>query len=191
MLGPWLDMYQQSFPLNEQVLVSAFVRALQQGFEGESAGASMLVLEEEGSASPLGICWHELALGGRALWLYYIAVAPEARGQGVGARFYRDVVELAKTENPGLELMVFEVEHPGTLEGEGRALAERRIGFYRRLGAKLVSNIVYYQEVGWQPPVRMHLMAHPLSDIGEDAIADMLRELFGHLAEPFDRVVLE
>ncbi len=190
LLGPWLDLYQESFPLPEQLKVSEFIRALQRGFGGEFEGTSMLALERE-DGGLAGLAWHQLALGGRVLWLFYLAVSPEMRGRGTGARFYHELIERALAEHPELELVVFEVERPDMLQGEEARQAERRIAFYRRLGAKLVSNVSYTQDVGWQPPLRMYLMVHPLAAISEARLTAMLREMFGHLCEPFERAVLE
>ena len=51
---------------------------------------------------------------------------------------------------------------------EARELAERRIGWYRRLGAKLLGGVEYFQTVDTVPePTEMHLMYHPLG--GEPA----------------------
>lgn len=191
MLGPWLDLYQESFPLAEQMRVSDFIRALQSGFVHEYGNARMLVLERPDFDGPAGIAWQQFTLSGRALWLYYLAVSPSLRGQGTGAWFYKALIDLARAERPGLELLVFEVERPDLLEGSERTSAERRIAFYRRLGARLVNNVVYYQDVGWQPPVQMYLMAHTLVPIHEDKLAGMLRDIFGHGAEPFDHIELE
>jgi hypothetical protein len=76
--------------------------------------------------------------------------------------------------------MLFEVEIPELLPtDEKRLLAERRIGFYKRMGAKLIRGIDYIQQVApHQQPVKMHVMVHPFEQITPDEAFDIAKSLF-------------
>ncbi len=102
--------------------------------------------------------------------LAYLAVQSEQRNRGIGARLYTATLALlaldAQFHGQELSGMTYTVERPdeATEEAE-RSLRERRIGFYRRLGAQLLENVVFMN-----PPLReqdvsfpLHIMYHPVA----------------------------
>jgi GNAT superfamily N-acetyltransferase len=99
-------------------------------------------------------------LGVACLW--YLAIAPQARSAGLGTRFYQEIVR--RLEPSAFRAMLFEVEIPAQQAGElGREDARRRIRFYHRQGARLLTGIDYLQYVGPHcPATPMHLMVQPL-----------------------------
>ncbi|TVX93421.1 GNAT family N-acetyltransferase [Paenibacillus agilis] len=80
----------------------------------------------------------------------HIAVSPAGRGSGIGGKLMSDYIE--ESQKP----IILEVELPDT------NLAERRIGFYERLGFKL-NHFKYIQpslQKG-QPDVPLKVMSYP------------------------------
>jgi GNAT superfamily N-acetyltransferase len=142
------------------------------------------------------MAWYIKAPKQRSVSLWYLAIPRRLRNQGIGTAAMRQITASVRQE--GYRAVLFEVEHPDYVEGgtqaeikRHRALAERRIAFYRRGGAKLATNLTYYQKVGWQKPLRMHLMALPLTDdVTNDELFAMLRQAFKDGLQPADSLVL-
>lgn len=179
----WLDIYQSSFPLPEQMLVSALnriVRALDADPTRRAKAAFVLAVSTEGE--PVGIAQYTINTPCEAGMLWYLAVRSDIRSKGYGALIYQEVVCRMRAYSPALKALLYEVEDPQHCEQEQeRHLAERRIAFYRRHGGKLVGGIHYEQSVGWQPPMCMHLMIHDLSAdnrITSANVFDLLRCAF-------------
>lgn len=89
----------------------------------------------------------------------HFAISPEARNGGYGRR----AMDLFKEV---LKPIILEVELPTTI------MAERRIGFYQRLGYKLWDNVqyqqpAYYEETGTIP---MKLMSYGNIDVEKNLI---------------------
>ncbi len=179
LLEPVLDLYQTAFPLNEQVRVSSFVRALRRQMRGEPPMERFVcAVDGDGRLAGLAITEAQADVPLYALW--YLAVVPEMRCAGVGARLYAEVVRRARVEALDARAVLLEVEVPEEAETpELRDLASRRIGFYRRNGALLLGGVDYTLSVGWQPPVPMHLVFHPLSPLTPSEAYDLSSALFG------------
>lgn len=163
LLLPWLDLYETAFPPSEKVLVSNHLRLLRAKASGEAAD-QVLIAALQGETL-VGMARYDLDREAGALGLWYLAVTAEARSRGLGARIYGELVSRAR--ELGLRALVFEVEHPEeTHSPEEGALAVRRIGFYRRQGARLLEGVSYTQQVGsHQPPIPMHVMIHALEEM--------------------------
>ena len=80
--------------------------------------------------------------------------------------------------------VLIEVERPDLAHTEvERVLAERRIAFYRRQGARLLEGVHYVQSVGLhQPPLSMHVMLHPLQSLDAETAFCLARAVFGGAA---------
>ncbi len=89
-------------------------------------------------------------------WLFeYAAVAPWARGAGVGAQLFQ-----ASREMAGLQRVAL-VEVDADRGGEEQA---RRLNFYRRLGCRRISGLEYLLPLdafGTPPPMWMLALAQP------------------------------
>ena len=179
----WLDLYQTSFPLSEQLQISALNRMLRSAESGSiERGYVELGLALAGGR-PVGIYLFAIPLPGDFAILSYLAVQSECRSRGRGAEIYREILRRAKVRSSDLRALIYEVEDPNHAEGiESERFAHRRIGFYRRLGGRLVTGVRYLQSVGWQPPIPMHLMIHDLSENGAVTPSnsfELLRSAFG------------
>lgn len=161
LLPSWLDLYETSFPSEEKMLVSTFLRQLKLKAEGRAQDWHMLAaLDEQGEF--VGLLCYQVRADTRVALFWYLATLPELRGGGIGAACYGEVVR--RSQQDGAALMLLEVELPE--ESADADLARRRIEFYRRQGAKLLLGVRYMQSVGEHaPPIPMNMMIHPFESI--------------------------
>jgi GNAT superfamily N-acetyltransferase len=94
--------------------------------------------------------------------LDYMAVRGDLRGQGIGSALFREVVTLARRERPTARLLLLEVDDDREGTDEERQTNQKRIEFYRRLGARLLANVPYRFPSAGAAPVPMRLMVLPL-----------------------------
>ncbi len=186
----YLDLYQTSFPLNEQMLVSALNRTVREIASGEET-ASAIVVAPDDAGEVVAMAHYEAYDERRGAVLWYLAVALGKRGIGIGSGVYKAITARILRERPSTRAFVYEIERPEDAEGHHRTLAERRIAFYRRNGAKLLGGIRYTQSVGWQPPVPMHVMVHEFERLSPEAAYEMARSLLGEAVEQVGPLALE
>lgn len=159
LLLPWLDLYETAFPPAERMLVSFYLRLLREKWEGLQPDHHLLAVQREGIF--VGLAHYVIISEHNLAWLWMFAVTLEARDHGVGAAIYGEIVRRLPA---GTVAILIEVERPDLAQTEAeRELAERRIAFYRRQGARLLEGVHYVQSVGpHQSPLPMHVMVHPL-----------------------------
>ena len=163
-LLPWLRLYERAFPPAERVLVASLLAAVKRrrrALDQRLPEGEIMLAVLDGDERFAGLMQYECFSGGAAA-LWYFAVEPERRGQGLGGLAYRRLLEVLAPL--GVDALVFEVEIPDEAPGEAaRRLAERRIAFYRRLGARLLRGADHLQTVDDAiPPLPMHVMVQPL-----------------------------
>lgn len=155
-LLPWLELYELSFPPAERLLIATMlelvIRQSQDGPHDEYLLSALDGDEFAGLAHYRRFPEHGLA----GLW--GLATQPELRGRGLGAAIYTALWQRLRAEE--CRALIFEVERPdATPDDAAREFATRRIGFYRRMGARLLTGIDYMQRIGpHQPPVPMYIM---------------------------------
>lgn len=171
----WLDIFQQQFPIEEQVPCSMLLAVLQQKAQGEAEEQHLLLATEAGETRAMAWLEEYPDQGVAALW--YLAVPPGAEGAGAGSRMMRHLVDLAFAR-PTCRLLVLEVErpdahtHPETdAQREARLdqIRKRNRFYHQRFGFLFLSGIDYRQQAGWSDPVPMDLMVLPRS--GEELTA--------------------
>ena len=197
LLLPWLDLYESAFSAAERVLVSKHLLALKGASDADEPGEHHILAALADNASFAGLARYQVVPDLGAAYLWYLATAPELRSQGVGTKFYQEIVR--RVTGPAVRALVIEVEIPARASGgEGvaaaaenstvsaeralaeRALAQRRITFYRRQGARLLEGIHYLQSVGrHQAPIPMHLMFHAFGALDAAQAFALARSLWG------------
>jgi hypothetical protein len=164
------DIYQDSFPLVEQMKVSFFINLLK---EKNMGGQEKFTLDILCSGDILGgFALYENSDDvpglGRGGYLWYIASNPDLRGLGIGKILYHHVKK-RMFEDYGCRAMLFEIEEPADVlvrYGEKEAeFASWRKDWYRRQGACELQGTRYMCGVGWQPAIPMQVMVHPNGDL--------------------------
>lgn len=152
----WLDIYRRSFPVHEKMKVGELNAALRAVSFGQPAPVLVTVLDGD---EAVALLMYEFCVEAPVAVLWYLAVEPSRRSEGIGAWCYRTLVNNLPELEPGLQALVYEVEDPDAAAAEQKVLARRRIAFYERLGAELLDR----DAVAANLP--MMLMLHPLADL--------------------------
>ena len=175
----WLDLYEISFPANEKLLFSTLLKILKAKGKGDTPGMHMVVIQNR-TERTVGMALFQLHLDKELATLWYLAINPSERNQGLGSMIYRRIVS---DIDPSLyKAVIFEVEIPG--DAKASPHAERRIQFYQRNGAYLLQGVHYMQDIGWhQPRTTMHIMVHPLQPITTAQVFNLAKSLFGDLLQ--------
>lgn len=126
-----MEIYVDSFPSNERHPIEVIKRRVKQGksllfvgyFENKLLVIALLY--------PLK---HDFVL------LDYIAVVEEHRSRGFGTEFVKKLLRIINDKQIGKHLLV-EVEDPRF--GNNKLQRERRLKFYKRLGAKQIARVKY------------------------------------------------
>lgn len=180
-LHSYLDLYETAFPPQERIPVSSIIETL---LGKPDDGGSVFLLAETRDDGLFAGFAHVVLLD-RAVYLLYMAAAASLRGAGVGSSLLAEVKQMADwREQP----MILEVEDPDTLTGDARNLAERRIGFYRRHGFRVLRGISYLQTVPFYPEgLPMLIMVCPGSrEMPADSAVELAEECFGESVTRLD-----
>jgi GNAT superfamily N-acetyltransferase len=178
-LPAFLDLYETAFPASERVPVSDIINVLLARQQGK-AGNDHLLAAVDGSGSLAGMAWVEIIRRCSAAYLIYIAVVSPLRGSGAGSRMMEEIVRRLRQEEPSLQAIIIELDDPAGYAGEEREIAEKRIRFYRRLGAKLLTGIHYIQRVEFFPEgVPMRVAVLPLQEITPERAFEIARGVLG------------
>jgi ribosomal protein S18 acetylase RimI-like enzyme len=186
----WLDLYEIAFPPNERMLVSYHLNLLKEKAQGGAGQYSMLaVVDVERTLK--GIVQYQSIPEIGVVYLWYLAIQPGDRSQGLGSQVYRQMLE--RFDPATYQVLLFEVEKPELAENEEhRKLSERRITFYRRLGAQLLGGVNYLQSVGpHQPLTPMHIMIHALRPINPEEAYALAEMVFSETMQRVGPITLE
>ncbi|MCC8039355.1 MAG: GNAT family N-acetyltransferase [Bacteroidales bacterium] len=146
-------LYVASFPAEERRDVKDLTdRALDHG----DPFFSLQVIEDDGVIAGFLTMWRLPMVD----YIEHLAVEPAKRGNGFGAEAITLVKE--KTNRP----ILLEVERPDL--APDKALAERRIAFYNRLGFSVIDSYDYIQ-----PPYAKNLPEVPMLLMSDKPISDI------------------
>lgn len=163
------DIYVASIPASERKDRDALARMTQ------SQCYRVHVAEHAGRVVAFGMVYHsehhDFAL------LEYFATAPALRNQGIGGRLL-DHILTAQGDTP----MLLEVEAPPPTDPSGDSMESRRIGFYRRHGARVVEDFGYVlplKTAGTPPPMVILVgAADGLTDIPSETLRNWLGDIY-------------
>jgi len=176
------DIYQKSFPVEEQMLLSFFLNKLEAKEQGEAVEFHIDVLAQEREVA--GFAIYEIGEAvedlGRGGYLWYIAANPDLRGGGIGKRLYTHVRD-TMFHTYDCRGLFFEIEiSTEALERHGQAsadYAEWRKRWYKRQGAFELQGTHYLCGTGWQPPIPMQVMVHPNGPLTPDEAIRLAHEV--------------
>lgn len=172
-------LYEEAFPPSEKVASSAIAervdREIYQLFVGYEATQVVFM------AMFYPMRESEFVL------LAYIATHRDYRGQGIGATFLRESVNRLQRE---AKYLLIEAEDPSC--GEDKALRQRRVNFYRRIGARTMEGVKFVlPALSREPPAEMVLMVAPTYQGGR-LPGSLVRQLMTQLyVEGYDRPLAE
>ena len=133
------DIYQQSFPLEEQMRISFFLQMLEQKEQGNAQNQHLEVLAKDREVA--GFVFYEVGEDipeiGRGGYLWYLAAHPDIRGGGIGKRLYHHVKQEIFSRY-GCRGLFFEIEERAETEqrhgSEAAHYAEWRKAWYKMSG---------------------------------------------------------
>jgi ribosomal protein S18 acetylase RimI-like enzyme len=183
-----LDLYQSSFPANEQMRLSWWVHLLNELSLGHSTGEPERLLYAalgDTSNDVAGFAYCEAHTAQGISYLMYLATREDLRGQGMGAIVYRRILaELF--HNKQTPIVLFEVEKPeraGEESPQAAEIARRRIDWYHRQGARVREGIRDVKSYVCQPPLEKNIMVHSETPILPGEAFSAAGALFGKNVE--------
>lgn len=164
-IGPLLSLYERAIPANERRSRDAIVKL------AGSRAHRISVLQR----GPNLLGFSILFQGFRVRLLEYLAVDERFRGEGLGARLYRD----ARRHSGNLPMLV-EVE---SASGVGAALEHRRrrLAFYDRLGCRRINCLHYILPLsvdGTPPPLDLLVDGVDGAAISRATARDWLQDVY-------------
>ncbi len=141
-----VEIFEASFPKSERRPLPWLKQLVESEprFHCMAYIANSSLLTPHSSLNALLCYWHF----GTFIYVEYLAANPSQRNAGIGTRLMSEF--LADADAP----VILEVEPP---ESE---LTERRIGFYRRLGFRLLPDAYEQPSYGVVPGIPLRLMLH-------------------------------
>lgn len=144
-----IDLYEGAFPPSTKIVtplaIARIERNIYQLFVGYEASQVVFM------AMFYSLRDSEFVL------LAYIATHPVYRGQGIGSTFLRQTVDRLQRDS---KYLLLEVKNPDF--GDDKALRQRRVNFYRRIGARMMKGVRFVPPIlSSDPPAELILMIAP------------------------------
>ncbi len=159
-----IEIYQAAFPPSELIPIDVFARRVDRGTY------QLWVCQQDNRIAFMAILCEPIA--DRFVLLGYIATHPDYRSQGIGSDFFSEILPKLQQRSQSLLL---EVENPN--DGDDLPLRQRRVNFYRRLGARELQNVRYIlPALSGGEPTEMILMVAPAEE-GDRILGEEVRRL--------------
>ena len=124
----WWEIYRDSFPIVEQDTREQLLRALRTNMARIGAYQPQDITQAISVFYPMSMPDFSF------IFLNYIAVSNQKRGQGLGSRLFNQLVSQLES------IVVWEIEDPGAAaDFTEQKLREQRLRFYLREGAQLLN----------------------------------------------------
>ena len=127
----WHKLYDAAFPANERETESKLTQLIAVG--------RMLYHKTIGKDGEL-LCFSLVSLAPDFSFLAYLATDPNQRSAGVGSKHMKRLLELLRSQPEGSKGMLLEIDATNpkktVISEDERKIRQRRLSFYRRLGAK-------------------------------------------------------
>ncbi len=155
-------LYVASFPDEDRVPFESMLSSLR----GEKDDFERVFWALTCDQRVLGMAYFLYDVRENLAYLEYIAIDPTARGQGLGQWLMLKILDKLDEQgqangHPGVDWVVWEVQAPRHLADKAqRQVAERRIAFYKKFGARTFPVSFRYPPIGpGMPEVEYLLMA--------------------------------
>ncbi|MGB3238354.1 MAG: GNAT family N-acetyltransferase [Geitlerinemataceae cyanobacterium] len=125
-----IEIYEKAFPDRERVTISSLVDRIR------SNTYQVFVKKEDNRVIFMAVLCKPILE--EFVLLGYLATHPDFRNRGLGTLFVNDTLEKLRSRS---QYLLLEVEDPQI--GFDTELKQRRVNFYRRLGAKQLKNVRY------------------------------------------------
>jgi GNAT superfamily N-acetyltransferase len=156
--GAFWQLYDSAFPSTEREPRSVILDTLRRG-DGVAVRARQ-------GANTIGLALAHMLRHPPALFVVYLAVAPELRSRHIGAALFEELWTAGSrsyaARGTQAEGMVWEVDVPERATSEqGLQQGRRRIAFFTRLGGEVLPGSYIQPPVDGTVSVPMHLMFRP------------------------------
>lgn len=135
----WRELYTSAFPLEEQEPENKLQTLI--------ASGRLLYHKTTGKQGEL-LCFSMVSLAPDFSFLAYIATDPKQRSGGYGSKHMRALIDQLKQQYPNHIGLMLEIESTNPqllkLSDEDKTIRQRRLAFYRRLGARSFCRQMHY-----------------------------------------------
>lgn len=174
-----LELYVESFPRSEREPLAEVAEVGRGRSEFGSVTRRFAVAEVDGRLGGL-LYFASHADSGLGFFIY-IVVEESLRKSGIGQQLLEFGIEQCRSDVSELKAVLFECERPELAEGDERAFRERRLAYFAKRGAVLVTPTYVQPILGeGREEVPLFLMAQPLADAIDwsSAVANFYRAFF-------------
>lgn len=167
--GGFWSLYGAAFPASSREPAAVIVRSIEMGVG--------IALRARDGGRTLGLATAHVLRSPPAVFLVYLAVAPELRGRGVGASLFRELVARGTARHGRPVGMVWEIDE-GRAEDVGWEKLRR---FYERLGGRVLPMPYVQPPVDGTSLIPMRLMYRPATEEtpGEELVRAIYFEKYG------------
>lgn len=153
----WWDLYHQTFANEEQEPPQAILDSLDQ-----EVGLAFRVSTKE---KTIGLATVHLLTNPAAVFLVYLAIAPEARNKQIGSHFFDYIYQTgaAKLKEKGYLSVgfVWEITAKQSEEADEAEVFARKVNFFQQNGGTILPYKYFQPPINGDTAVPMHVMFRP------------------------------